>query len=143
MHSISSHYQSNSDSRGVIVLVTVIIIGAILLVLGLSAAHIGQTEITIAGQLDRAQHARTLAMSCAEEALFRLKLDDTYLGGTIAIDDDSCTVAVTGSGDVRTIDASASSQDLTKHLQISASRRQNVTAEAQAWNIDSWLEVSP
>jgi len=126
-----------------VALITVIVLSALLLLIGLSASYIGQTEIIIAGQMDRGQHARTLAATCMEEALHRLKLDDTYSGGAIDIDSDSCTVTVTGAGASRTITSTASSGDFTKNVEVSASLRQNADTDASAWNIDSWAELDP
>ncbi len=132
----------NTD-RGAVALITVIVLGSLLLILGLSASYVGQTEIIIAGQMDRGQHARTLAATCIEEALHRLKLDDAYAGGTIDIDSDSCAVTIIGAGSSRTITSTAISGDFTKNIEVIASLRQNADTDASAWNIDSWTELDP
>lgn len=131
------------DSRGAVALTTVIIMSALLLLIGLSASRIGQTEIIIAGQMDRGQHARTLAITCMEEAMHRLKLDQSYSGGTVDIDGNPCSVSLSGSGDSRTIEVSASSGDHSKNIRVQSSRRHNNDDDAEAWNIDSWQELDP
>lgn len=121
----------------------VIIIGALILAIGISASFSGQTETIISGQLDREELARALTQTCADEALHRLKLDSTYTGGTIPIDSDTCTATVAGSGSSRTITVSATSDVFTKTATISASLKQNVAANASAWHVDSWAEGDP
>lgn len=124
-------------------LVTVIMIGAMLLVMGLSAAHIGQTEIIIAGQMDRGQHALVRATACMEEALFRLRQDSDYSGGSLDIGDVACDVAIAGVGDSRTVTCTASSDIYFKTLQVEASLLQNAATTAKVWSIDSWRQVDP
>lgn len=130
--------------RGVIALITVIILGALILAVGLSASFTGQTETILAGALDREQLARMFAQTCADEALYRLKLDSTYTGGTVPVGaSDTCTVSVSGSGSSRTITLAATSDIFTKTIVIAASLKQNAAANASAWHIDSWTEGDP
>lgn len=130
--------------RGVIALITVIILGALILAVGLSASFTGQTETILSGQLDREQLARILAQTCVDEAMHRLKLDSTYTGGTVLVGaSDTCTVSVSGSGSSRTITLAATSDIFTKTIVIGASLKQNAAANASAWHIDSWTESDP
>jgi len=130
-----------SGQRGVIALMTVIMLGAMLLVVGISAAFIGQTDVIIVGQIDRGYYVRSLAGTCVEEAMHRLKLDPAYVGGTIPIGSGNCTVTVSGSGTTRTVVGAATYDGFTKSIGVSASRRGNIAGNAHAWNIDSWQEV--
>jgi hypothetical protein len=140
----STARQLNSTTeRGVIALITVIILSALILIVGISAAFIGQTDIIIAGQVDRGNYARSLALTCAEEGMHRLKLDASYTGGTIPISSTTCTVSITGSGASRTITSSATYDNHTKTIEVSATRRDNGAGNARAWNISGWQEVDP
>ncbi len=129
--------------RGVIALMTVIILGAILLVVGISAALVGQTDTILAGQADRGHYARVLATSCAEEALHRLKLDSAYSGGMVSVGGNDCSAVVSGSGPSRTVIGSATYEGHTRTVTVTATLRQNAAASAAAWNIDSWQEINP
>ena len=131
------------DRRGMIALVTVIVIGATLLTIGISAAMIGQTDLVISGHADRERSTRLLASACAEEALHRLKLNAAYSGGTIGIGTDSCTASVAGSGSTRTVTVSATVEGYTKSVIVGALLKQNVAGNARAWAIDSWSEGNP
>ncbi|MEA3249763.1 MAG: hypothetical protein U9Q03_05425 [Patescibacteria group bacterium] len=124
-------------------MITVIMLSALILVVGISAAFIGQTDIIIAGQVDRGHYARLLAITCTEEALQRLKLDASYTGGTIPIASMTCVATVTGSGASRTITGSATHDNHTKTVSVSATRRDNGAGNARAWNIGGWQEVDP
>lgn len=132
-----------TNERGIIALTTVIIIGAIILAVGVSAALVGQTEITLAGQSDREYLARGLASACIDEAMLRLKRNSGYTGGSVPIGSDTCVAAVTGSGSSRTITATATSDVFTKAVTVAASLKSNVAGNASAWHIDSWTEGDP
>jgi hypothetical protein len=131
------------DSRGAVALLTVIILGAFVLAVGISVTFIAQTGLLLSGFADREQEARMVATACLEEGLFRLKLDSSYTGGTIPIAGTTCALTVSGSGSSRTVDASASSGEFTKNLQATASLKQNAAQNASAWSVDSWTEVDP
>lgn len=132
--------KSTGDRRGIIALITVISIGALILTIGLSAAFIGQTEVVISGDVDAENAARTLALGCVEEAIYRLKKDEGYLGGTVPVGDDSCVVEVSGSGATRTIEAAATVLERTKRISVEAQLRQNAAANARGWSAESWTE---
>jgi len=127
----------------VTLLLTVIIIGAIIVAAGISAAFIGQTEIIVTGDADRANVARNAAQACGEEALFRLKTQAGYSGGTIDIFGLTCAVSMTGAGANRTITATASSDVVSKTVRIETSLKQNSSLKAKTWFVDSWSEVDP
>ncbi|MEK9152859.1 MAG: hypothetical protein AAB692_05845 [Patescibacteria group bacterium] len=128
---------------GAAALLTVIIIGVMILTLGMAAAFQGQTEALLAGQTDYENYVRSLAQTCVDESLYRLKLNAAYAGGTVPIGVDSCSVSVAGVGSSRTITATAFSDIYTKVITVAASLKQNVAANARAWHVDSWTESDP
>jgi len=131
-----------SRHAGIVALLVVIAIGAILLVLGISAAYIGQTEIILAGQSDNDLVVRNLANACLEEALYRLKLDSNYAAteAPVSIGSDGCHITVSGTGDTRAITTSATKNGYTKTLTVSAKRNFNAANSAQGWSVDSYTE---
>lgn len=132
-----------SKKKGLIALLTVIIIGAIVLSIGLAAAFIGNTAIIVAGHADREYSTRMLASACVEEAMHRLKLDSGFTSGTIPIGSDTCVISMSGSGSNRTITLTATSGQYTKTITIGGLLKQNVAANARAWTVDSWVEGDP
>lgn len=132
-----------TDKRGAILLITVIIIGAMIVTLGISAAFLGQSELIMTSNTDRANVARILATSCVEEAMHRLKLDSGYTGGTILISSEQCTLTIVGAGSSRTVTASATSGEITKTVSVTATLQQNAALNASGWTVDAWQEVDP
>jgi len=87
--------------------ITLIIISIVLL--GISGRsnsfNLGQSEIVF-----------VKAEGCLEEALIQLSRDHEYAGDTYIVDDSTCAVGVSGSGDERVISVDASEEDFYHHL---------------------------
>ncbi len=134
-----------ADARqsGVIGLLTVVVLGALILTLGLSAAIIGQTQIFISGSADRGQAARAQAEACLDEALQRLKLNASFTAAVLPFGADSCAVTVSGSGAFRTVHATSSSGGYSKGLTAVVSLRQSPGLTARAWHLDRLQEDNP
>lgn len=132
-----------TDDRGMIGLLTVIVIGVTMLAVGITASFIGQTQLTVTGYADRGHLARTLAVTCLEEAAFRLKLNAAYVGGTVPIDAETCTVTVSGAGSTRTVTATATVDGHVKTIVATATLRQNAALSARAWSLSAWTEQDP
>ncbi len=130
-------------ARGAVALASVIVAGAILLVVGISIAYIGQTEVILAGDADWSQSARYASGTCLEESLLRLKRDSAYTGGTLTLAGYTCSVAVSGSGSSRTITANATTDIYVKAISVTVSRRSNSANSASGWHIDTYQELSP
>jgi hypothetical protein len=100
-------FPHTTNNRGVIGLMTVIVLGAIVLAVGLAAAYSHQTDLLLARHSDQSQYARNLAESCLNEALIRLKRDDAYEGLIPAPTLESGTVMVSDSLDWTSIQLAA------------------------------------
>jgi len=129
--------------EGIIGLVTVIVVGVMVLITGIAASYVGQTDTIVSGHNDRDLITRNLAESCLEEAFYRLKKDAAYAGGTVPVGSDTCMVAVSGGGATRTITVTAIIDDYTKSLTVSAVRQENAAANARGWKADSYVENDP
>lgn len=124
-------------------LLTVIVIGAMAVTVGIAASFIGQTQLTVAGYVDRGHLARSLAATCLEEATYRLKLNANYAGGTVPIDALSCSVTVAGAGTTRTLTATATVDGHAKTLVATATLLQSPSFNARAWTLSAWAEQDP
>ena len=71
--------------QGFIAMVTVLVMMAVLLAIGLTVASIGRDEIALAGIVQDGDQAFSVADGCAEEAIDRLKGDSAYAGGTYSL----------------------------------------------------------
>lgn len=141
---ISAYHRHVRPSRGAVALLTVILIGVMVVSAGVAAILAGQTNVITSGQSDHRNRALMFASACVEEALLRLKRNESYTGGTVPVGlNDTCTVTVSGSGTTRTITATAVSSIYTQTVVVSALRRQNGAGNAFAWSVDAWSIEDP
>lgn len=122
--------------RGFVAILSVIIISGVALVTsaGLTAAFFSQSSEIF----DRASasQANLSALSCADIALLRLKMDTGYSGNeNISIDNVVCTIeAVVSSADARTIYARASVNGTRSRVRVSV-------ADVNQLFVTSWTEI--
>ena len=122
------------NQRGVIALITVLIVAAAALLIGISINLLSISEAKMALQKSHSLKSYYLSYLCAEEALMRLKENSNYQGGeTINTEEGSCTILpVEGNWRVK---AWAISFGQTKKMEIILSQIN------PALIIDSWQEV--
>jgi hypothetical protein len=138
-----SLFSFHSAPRGFIGLLTVIVLGALILSIGITTAFVGQTQLILAAHADHEYAVRALVTACVEESVHRLKLNSGYAGGTVPLGADACTVTVSGSGSSRTIAATATVDGYTKAVAATATLKQNAAANARAWSVTAWAEADP
>ncbi len=123
---------------GIIALITVLITGAIVLVIGLGMA--GRSMLGSNTSLDEelSHQALVAATSCMEQALLALANNASYAGNEQkTIGANTCTIAtITSSGDARTVKTSSTVSGHTKRIQVTVS---NVNPPLE---VSSWQEVS-
>ena len=121
--------------RGFIALITILIILAIVLAVGLGLSLLSISETKMSFQKYLSSQAYYLANLCAEQALMKLKEDSNYIGNeTINMENGSCSILpIEGSW---TIKISATSADQVKKMRIIISQ---INPEIV---IDSWSEIA-
>jgi len=122
-------------SRGFIALITVLIILAVALLVGLSVSFLSISEATMGLKKSQSSQAYFLANLCAEDALMKLKeTNGSYTGETKPnIEGGSCEISVVGNW---TINVLANFQNQIKKIKIVVSQ---VNPEMI---ISSWQEVA-
>lgn len=128
------------NKDGLAMLITVIVILAFMLTLGLVSSKISINELAIDLDADNSNKALQMAESCSEEANFRLKLNSGYTGGSIAFDNGSCTISVSGAGGSRTIMVAAISDNVTRDLTVDVDLKANVATNAEGIDVTDWEE---
>jgi len=110
----TQHYFSakHKNSAGFIALISVLIVGAIVLVIsiGLSLRSVGETNVSLGEQ--ESGRALALANLCAEQALMKLESVLNYAGGeSVTVGSDTCDIlTIGGSGNQdRTVKIQATS----------------------------------
>ena len=79
--------------EGFIAITSVLIIGALILVLGISIFHASLTDQSISSSYDSGEQASILADACARQAFFKLKNDINYSGNeSIDINGINCSI---------------------------------------------------
>lgn len=105
-------------TQGAMALVSTIVILAVGLIIGLTTVLNSLSQIDM--NLDEAKSLKTfsLAEACVDEALIRLKWEETYLGGSLSLLGGSCIITVSEIVDGKQIDIQATIEDWTKKIRL-------------------------
>ncbi len=123
---IYQHRQS-----GIAALMVVVLIGSAALVMGLASSARGLNTLEISVLQSRTEQSRLQIESCVEESLLQLYRDANWNGGTLSMDEISCTIVVSGNTTQKIITVSILEK---KSLTIT------VESENNAWRIVQWYE---
>lgn len=125
-----------NDNRGVAALLTIVIIGAAVLIMAASASQLGLGELESGYYSQKGEEAFSVADGCAEEAMRRLRMDANYAGGSLNLGAGSCIISVVVAGSSRTVDVVGTVGEYNKKIEVSLTLNGNVIT------IDNWSEVS-
>ncbi len=123
--------------RGYIALMAVLIVGAAALAIGVTLLATGtDSQRTVLVQQQYKQ-ARTLAITCAEEALQQIHDNTSFTGSNnISLGQGTCTYTVSNAGgSSRTVDATGTVSAVSRKVQISATVGTTIS-------ITSWKDVT-
>jgi hypothetical protein len=126
------------NNSGLASLIAVIVISTAAISIALSVALGGITELQTGLFVNNSAVARNYAEACAEEAYFRLKRDESYTGSTLNFSNDSCTVAVSGSGVSRTFTVEGIFDRFTRNLNTNVTLRKNVSLTSEGIDLTLW-----
>ena len=112
---------------GTIALISLLIITAVTLAIGLSLNLLGLDEMRMGFRGSQSSQAFHVAESCLEEALMRLKRDANYTGGNLSIGNGSCNIIITADGNQRTITVSGNIDQLIRKIQTTVNVLNNGT----------------
>jgi len=128
--------QQNLDNtkKGYIALTTVLVVGVVLLIIGLSVSLIAISEGQLSLSGRRNETTRDLTESCVEDALLLLNTTNT-VNTTITLPEGTCTLTVNSTvGTTWDFTVTSTNETLTKKIQVIAVRGSTVT-------VTSWLEI--
>jgi len=130
--------RNRDKQKGYSTLISVIIVSAITFSLTLSLLAIGTASNKLMITRERSQLAKTLANTCAEQALFAIRRDTNFGGdGALVIGQGSCTYSVIKViSEEREILVSGTVATVTRKLKISVEKINPVI------QISSWQEVA-
>lgn len=105
--------------KGFIALLSVLIVSAIGLAIGVSLLLLGTGSLRTAFNIQQSDLAKAYANHCSEEALMNIASNSTYSGSaTINLSNGSCTYTVTHGFQNETIDATGTVQAITRKTHI-------------------------
>ncbi|OGH11265.1 MAG: hypothetical protein A2857_06595 [Candidatus Levybacteria bacterium RIFCSPHIGHO2_01_FULL_36_15] len=131
---------NNKSKNGYIALISILIISTVTSAIALSLSLLGINEAKNSLGLKKGYETLKIAEGCAEEALYRLKNNQTY-SGTIAplnVGNGSCTITISGANPTYTILINAV---LPEKPSYAKSLRLTVVAVGKDINITSWQEI--
>lgn len=129
--------------KGVVALVTVLIVMATLVSLGLVIAAIGRDEILLSRTVENGARAFAVADACVEEGLVRLKSSSSYAGGSFVIDGGTCVITVTDlGGNRRLVRGQGGYEDAIRIIDADVTVTFNAAGSARKVKVNSWLEAN-
>jgi hypothetical protein len=106
---------------GYIAFMSILVISAVALAISLSISLLGVGEAISSLDFKKGIEVEQIAESCVEEALYRLRDDSIYLGGTLNAGNGLCTISIEGTGTTRTINVVGQidqTSDYVKHIRV-------------------------
>lgn len=128
-----------NNEKGFTALISILVVSAISLAIAMSITLLGIGEAKSSDDYKNGQVTLAIAQGCGEETLLRIRNDDAYIGGSLNVGGGSCTIVVTGMGQDKTIDITATTDSVNnfeKVIRITAKRAE------KSINIVSWEEIN-
>ena len=105
------------NQAGFMALVTILVITTVALILATSASILGIGELQMGFNNKQSIESLAVADACLDEALIRLRRDNSYSSGSLNVGDNSCTITVAPSGNLRTITVESDVNDVVKKIE--------------------------
>ena len=124
-----------SSKSGAVLLITVIILGSLVLLVGLQTALSGVSELSMGYGENQSFETRAVTDACAEEGLLRLSMNYAYTGSTLSMGDGTCTIGVTEDGEERILSVAATIDYWTRSSRLRVLRSKNrITIRSWRYN---------
>lgn len=108
-----------NKTPGVALLMTVLVIGAVsVMVLG-SLVQTGLSSITLQSFAQDDLAARQRLLSCMDEVLAQFRRSVDFSSSTLFVGDGSCDVSIVSAGTLRTVTLTASEEGIVQHAEFS------------------------
>lgn len=124
-----------TNQKGYIALMTTLIVLAVALVVvgSVSLLSIGEAESGLA--LSKGEGSLFFVEGCMEDAILKIKINSSYLGGTITHPEGSCAIIVSQSGNSYTVTATTDNTTQYKRvIRVILTRTSSIT-------VNSWQEI--
>ncbi len=115
------------NSEGYIALMTLLIVAALGLTIGITISLRGVEELQLSYGTQQARAARVVTVSCVEESLERLRNNFVSHTFTLQVGADSCILQTSVSGSSATIRATSTVDVFTQHIEVTLDSDRNIT----------------
>jgi hypothetical protein len=124
--------------KGFAAIIIVLVVSAFVVSTTLSVSLLSIREANASLSNAKGQEALKMTEGCVEEALYRLRIDSTYTGGTLTFANGSCTSTISTSGANRTINVTGTITGPPVH-----SRSLQIQAKivGKTINVLNWTEI--
>ena len=119
---------------GMMLLTTVLLMGAVSLMVAVSIANRGIGEMSISYSDNQGIRAQNMAEGCTQNALLRLSRNSSYSGETLTVQDGVCVIAVETNGSNATIRTQATVGTWVRYITA------QITVLGRSITIDSWKQ---
>ena len=128
--------------RGVVALISLLVIMTVLVSIGITISAVGQNEIVLSGVFQDGEQAFAIADACVEEGIQRFKSNGAYAGGTFTLDGGTCAIAVANlGGDTRLVTGTGVYRRNTRIIEANVTLHLNAQGNAKNVGINSWREA--
>ncbi|MFH1142360.1 MAG: hypothetical protein ABIH67_02795 [Candidatus Uhrbacteria bacterium] len=117
-------------TNGFIMILAVIIISAVISTIVISISLGTVTLLEKSDTVLRGEQTRYYVEGCMQEALLQLSMDTAYAGGILNLGGSTCTVAISGSGNTRTITVEGNNNDYYRQI--------NADVTLKPFSLDLW-----
>ncbi len=114
------------SQKGYVALVALLIVAAAALTIGIAVSLRGIEEIQISYSASQAAKAKSLANTCLEEGLERLRNNWASYSGSLPIEESSCIIDIVINGSNATLTAVGTVDVYTQKIQIGADNNLNI-----------------
>jgi hypothetical protein len=123
-------------------MITVLVLMAFMLAIGITVAAVGQDEIVLSGVFQDGEQAFAIADACVEEGIERFKVNGAYTGSTFALDGGTCIITVTDlGGNRRLVRGQGNYANAIRIIDADVTLKFNLAGNAKKVTINSWLEA--
>ena len=121
-------YNNLNNQQGYIALIALLIVAAVGLTIGIAVSLRGIEEVQLSFSSEQAIKSSSLANTCLEDGLERLRNNWANYSGTLSIDSDSCIISTVVNGSSATITATGTVDIHTQKIQVQVDNNLNVTS---------------
>lgn len=126
--------ETSGKTPGYIAISTALIVSLVVLLASVTVTMLSINEGQSALSITKSEETLGFVEGCAEDALLKLRANNSYIGGSITRPEGTCTITVTGAASPWIVSATTTATDYKKSITVTVGKTGNKL------NITSWRE---